>query len=388
METIGRFFDPPQGHFFLFGPRGTGKSTWLRGHWPEAIRIDLLKGEEERLFCARPERLREICRAAPAHSVVIVDEVQRAPQLLSEVHSLIEDPGMTTRFVLTGSSARKLKRSGVDLLAGRALLQSMHPFMAGELGALFNLQRALEFGMVPLIVDSPDPAHRLGSYASLYLREEVKAEGLVRNIGDFARFLEAASFSQASPINLAEVARECAVQRKTVEGYLEILEDLLLCFRLPVFTRRAQRQLVAHPKFFYFDAGVFRSLRPTGPLDSPSELAGAALETLVAQHLRAWNDLNGSNHSLSYWRTRSGSEVDFVVYGPLGFWAIEVKHSLQVHSKDLRGLKAFREDYPEARAVLLYRGEVAFQQGEVLVVPVEHFLKQLRPGQSILEDGA
>ena len=383
METVRRFFTPPGDHFFLFGPRGTGKSTWLRGHWPEAVWVDLLKGEEERRFSARPERLREICLAAPDHSVLVIDEVQRVPQLLTEVHCLIEDAAITTRFVLTGSSARKLKRSGVDLLAGRAILQRMHPFMAAELGSQFCLQRALKFGLVPLVLDAPDPASRLGSYASLYLREEVKAEGLVRNVGDFSRFLEAVSFSQSSPINMAEVARECAVQRKTVEGYLEILEDLLLCFRLPVFTRRAQRQMVAHPKFFYFDAGVYRSLRPSGPLDSPTELAGPALETLVAQHLRAWNDLTGAGHSLSYWRTRSGLEVDFVVYGPMGFWAIEVKHSGQVHSKDLRGLRAFQEDYPEARALLLYRGEVALKQGDVLILPVERFLREMRPGQPL-----
>ena len=384
METISRFFEPPQGHFFLFGPRGTGKSTLLRKHLPDALWIDLLKGEEERRFSARPERLREICRAAPERSDVVIDEVQRVPQLLSEVHSLMEDPTVRTRFVLTGSSARKLKRTGVDLLAGRALLQRMHPFMAGELGSQFNLQGALEFGLVPLVVDAPDRASRLGSYASLYLQQEVKAEGLVRNVGDFSRFLEAASFSQAAPINLAEVARECSVQRKTVEGYMDILEDLLLCFRLPVFTRRAQRQLVAHTKFFYFDAGVFRSLRPTGPLDSPSELGGAALETLVVQHLRAWNDLNGASHNLSYWRTRAGLEVDVVVYGPLGFWAIEVKHSLHVQPKDLKGLRSFREDYPEAQALLLYRGDVALQQGDVLVFPVERFLRELRPGRGLL----
>lgn len=207
----------------------------------------------------------------------------------------------------------------------------------------------------------------------------------MRNLGDFARFLEALSFSQGSVLNLAEVSRECAVQRKTAEGYLEVLEDLLLSFRVPVFTRRARRQLVAHPKFYYFDAGVFRSLRPAGPLDDPRMLRGLALETLVAQHLRAWIELDGDRHALSYWRTRSGSEVDFVVYGPLGFWAIEVKHSAQVHSRDLQSLKAFREDYPEAMPVLLYRGERRELHGEILVCPVDEFLQALVPGKAPLD---
>ncbi|MBT9586346.1 ATP-binding protein [bacterium] len=385
METVSRFFHAPKGHFFLFGPRGTGKSTWLRQAFPEAVWLDLLASEEVRHFSARPERLREVCAAAPLRATVIIDEVQRVPELLSVVHQLIEEPGHGVRFVLTGSSSRKLKRSGVDLLAGRAALQRMHPFMAGELGIAFDLQKALEFGLVPLVVNAPDPTVRLRSYAALYLQEEVKAEGLVRNLGHFSRFLEAVSFSQASPMNLAEVARECEVNRKTVEGYLEILEDLLLCFRLPVFTRRARRQLIAHPKFFLFDAGVFRSLRPTGPLDSASEIGGAGLETLVAQHLRAWNDLSASSHTLSYWRTRAGLQVDFVIYGPDGFWALEVKHSQIIHPKDLRGLQAFQADYPEAELVLLYRGKAALKQGAVSILPVEDFLRRLRPGVSLLE---
>ncbi|MBX3168601.1 MAG: ATP-binding protein [Candidatus Eremiobacteraeota bacterium] len=379
METVSRFFQPPAGHFFLFGPRGTGKSTWLRQAFPAALWLDLLSSEHMRRFSAHPERLREVCREVPVGGTVVLDEVQRIPDLLSIVHQLIEDPHIQVRFVLTGSSSRKLKRSGVDLLAGRAILERMHPFMASELGSEFDLHKALELGLLPLVVKAREPAATLRSYASLYLQEEVKAEGLVRNLGDFSRFLEAISFSQASLLNLAEVARECEVNRKTVEGYVDILEDLLLSFRLPVFTRRAKRQLVAHPKFFYFDTGVFRSLRPTGPLDSAAEMGGAALETLVAQHLRAWNDLSGSRHSLSYWRTRSGSEVDFIVYGPAGFWAIEVKHSQNVHSKDLRPLQAFQEDYPEAQCLLLYRGELARQQAGIRILPVDAFLRSLQP---------
>jgi len=224
----------------------------------------------------------------------------------------------------------------------------------------------------------------LRAYASLYLEEEVRLEGWVRNVGDFARFLEGMSFSHAGLLNVSNVARECQVNRKTVEGYLGILEDLLLGFRLPVFSRRAQRATTVHPKFYLFDTGVFRSLRPKGPLDRPQEAEGAALEGLVAQHLRAWNAYAGEPFELSFWRTRAGSEVDFVVYGPEGFWAIEVKNTRRVRPEDLRALRAFQTAYPESRPLLLYRGEDRLKIGEVTCLPVEPFLRELRPGREIL----
>jgi predicted AAA+ superfamily ATPase len=223
----------------------------------------------------------------------------------------------------------------------------------------------------------------LKAYVGLYLREEVQLEGMVRNLGDFARFLEAVSFSHAAQLNLSEVARECRVSRTTVEGYLGVLEDLLLAQRLPTFPRRARRQVVARPKLYWFDPGVFRTLRPTGPLDRPQEIAGAALEGLVAQHLRAWIDYSGAEHQLAYWRTRSGIEVDFVVYGPGGFQAIEVKHADTVRPRDLRGLKAFGEDYPEAELRLLYRGKEPLKISGVLCLPCEDYLLRVVPGQPL-----
>lgn len=383
MEIVHRFFQDPGAHFFLFGPRGTGKTTWLRGAVSDAIWLDLLAPSEHRLYEARPERLLDLIGQPDNRpKTIVIDEVQRVPELLSVVHQQIElRPDL--RFILTGSSSRKLKRSGVDLLGGRALLRRMPAFMAAELGPAFSLQRALMTGMLPLAWRATNPLDTLQAYLALYIREEVQMEGLVRNLGGFSRFVEAVSFSQASPLNLAEVARECEVGRKTVEGYLDVLEDLLLCFRLPVFTRRAQRQLVSHPKFFWFDAGVFRAARPTGPLDRPAELAGPALEGLVAQHLKAWNDLSGERHSLSYWRTKAGSEVDFVIYGPLGFWAIEVKHGAEPHRTDTRGLRSFREDYPEAKVALLHRGKDRLDLDGVPALPLEKFLLELRPGQEL-----
>lgn len=294
----------------------------MRAKFPDALVVDLLRAEEFRRFAARPERLRELVGAVPPGGDIVVDEIQRVPELLNVVHELMES-GKRWRFVLTGSSARTLRRGGVNLLAGRAILRTMHPFMAGELGAGFDLGTALSLGTVPTVLSSSDPAGALSAYASLYVEQEVRAEGLARDAGSFSRFLEAIAFSHAATLNVSEVARECETSRSTVSGYVELVEDLLLAFRLPVFSRRAKRRLVAHPRFFYFDCGVFRSLRPSGPLDRPEEIAGPALEGLVAQHLRAWLAYSEADGRLYYWRTRAGAEVDFVLYGATGIWGID-----------------------------------------------------------------
>ena len=379
---LGRFFQEPSSHYFLFGPRGTGKSTWLRAKHPDALWIDLLAPEAQRQYAARPERLREVVAGNADREVVVVDEIQKVPELLDVVHELIERR-LGPRFILTGSSARKLRRAGVNLLAGRALVRSLHPFMAAELGDRFRLDSALTQGLVPLVWDAEHPADSLQAYVGLYLREEVQMEGLVRQVGDFSRFLEVVSFSQAAVLNVSEVARECQVSRKTVESYLGILEDLLLSFRVPVFTKRAQRHLSSHPKFFWFDTGVYAALRPAGPLDRPEEIAGPALEGLVAQHLRAWIDYSGGAYQLSFWRTKSGNEVDFIVYGRDGFWAIEVKHTAHLRPADLRGLRAFEEDYPEASLRLLYRGRETLDLDGIRCLPCEDFLRALVPGKPL-----
>ena len=378
MEIGGRFLQAHAGSFFLFGPRGTGKSTWLRSLRDQAVWIDLLDPEIFRLFQARPERLIERVSAQPLAIDVVIVEVQKIPALLDVVHQLVEGE-RPLRFILTGSSARKLRRGAANLLAGRLTELHMHPFMAAELGDAFNLQRSLQIGLVPLVWSAIQPENTLRAYASLYLKEEVQAEALVRDLGAFARFLEAISFSHGSLLNLAEVSRECQVGRKTAEGYLEILEDLLLSFRIPVFTRRAQRNLVAHDKFFFFDAGVYRSIRPTGPLDKPEEIEGMALEGLIAQHLRAWAGYRSVLVELFYWRTKSGSEVDFVLYGADVFVAIEVKRSRNIHHTDLRALKAFQADYPLASVCLLYMGVEELKIGDVLCLPCDTFLKTLHP---------
>lgn len=379
MELQPRFFDPPRESFFLLGPRGTGKTTWLRDRLPDALFVNLLRPETYRELSARPERLRELVLGSPDRPDVVIDEVQRIPELLNVVHDLIESSD-SRRFVLTGSSARKLRRGGIDLMAGRAVVRTLHPFMAAELDP-FDLESALRLGMVPLVRAAADPADTLAAYVSLYLEEEIRAEGFARDVGRFSRFLEAISFSQAATLNVSNVAREAQVNRKTVEGFVDVLEDLLLGFRLEVFRKRARRQLAAHPKFFFFDAGVFRSLRPSGPLDRPGEIDGGALEGLVAQHLRAWAAYRRDDHDLFHWRTRGGVEVDLVLYGDSGPWAFEVKNSGRVRPEDLRGLKAFGTDYPQAELTLLYRGEDRLSIDGVRCLPVEAFLNALDPAK-------
>jgi len=213
----------------------------------------------------------------------------------------------------------------------------------------------------------------------LYIKEEVQNEGILRNIGGFSRFLEAVSFSYGSVINVANIARECRVERKVVSSYIDILEDLLLAFRLPVFTKRAKRKTSVHPKFYLIDPGIYRSLPFSGPLNRVEEIEGSVLEGLVAQHLRAWIAYTGKNDGLFFWRTSSGVEVDFVLYGESGCWALEVKNNWNVHSTNLRGLKTFREDYPQAKPVLLYKGDQSRVVDGILCMSVIKFLKDLKP---------
>jgi predicted AAA+ superfamily ATPase len=255
--------------------------------------------------------------------------------------------------------------------------------MASEFPS-FDLNAALMLGMVPLIRSAADPESTLAGYASLYLHQEVQAEGLVRNIGNFSRFLETVSFSHGSILNVSNVARDAEVSRKTAEGYIGVLEDLLLSFRLEPFTRRAKRDIISHPKFYLFDAGVFRSLRPRGPLDPAAEIDGPALEGLVAQHLRAWIAYSQNDAKLSYWRTRGGLEVDFVLYGSDTFSAIEVKNSAHVHNIDLRPMRAFLDDYPEATGIMLYRGRDRREVSGVKCIPVDQWLSELRPNRGVL----
>lgn len=368
-----RIFIPPKNQsFFLFGPRGTGKSSWVKAQFPSALYIDLLEDHTYRSLLARPEILDE--RIPPTNPLVILDEVQKIPAILDEVHRLIEKRKL--KFILTGSSARKLKKSGVNLLAGRALQCFMYPLTAAEFGKDFSLSKALKFGTLPLAATSSQPKKFLESYVGTYLKEEVMQEGLTRNLGSFSRFLEIASFSQASILNLSQVATEAQIHRKLVEDYFSILRDLLLSHELPVFSKRAKRELMTKRKFFFFDVGVFRTLRPKGPLDSESEALGPAFETLCLQELMALNHYHDFGYGFYHWRTRRHEEVDLVLYGEKGFLAFEFKSGTRLREVDLSGLKLFGEDYPQSKRYLIYNGKERRHQSGIEILPAELFFKE------------
>jgi len=374
----------PRQSFFLFGPRGSGKTTWLKEKFPSALFINLLEPDEFRLYQSKPERLREVVEAYNG-KVIVIDEIQHIPELLPLVHSIIEER-KDLQFVLTGSSARKLRRVGTDLLAGRAIREEMHPYIASELGERFSLAIALEWGLLPLVWEAKEPLATLRSYITTYLKEEVQAEGLVRHLGNFSRFLEVMSFSHGMQLNTSNVARECQVSRSTADDYIQVLKDLLLGCTLDIFVRRATRALSSHSKFYYFDAGVFKALRPKGPLDRKEELEGPALEGLVLQHIRAWIAGQSEIYSVHFWRTRSGVEVDFIVYGPQCFLAIEVKNNDAISPKDVQSLKAFCEEYPEATPLFLYRGKQRMQVRGVFCMPCEEFLLNIKVDRALQDD--
>jgi len=363
--------------FFLFGPRGTGKTSWSREKIPQALYIDLLETESFVDLLAHPERLEQMIPPG-FKDWIIIDEVQKIPQLLNEVHRLIE--GKNYKFILTGSSARSLKKKGVNLLAGRALSFKMFPLTAIELREDFNLKNSLQFGHLPFVYSrNNEQAIRdyLEAYTQTYLREEVMQEGLTRNVAAFSRFLEVASFSQGEVMNMSEIARETSINRKVIEDYFQILEDLLLAQRIPVFTKRAKRKLISHAKFYFFDVGVFQAIRPRGPYDLKEESEGASFETLAYQEIQAINSYFNYQYKIHFWRTVDKVEVDFVLYGPKGIIAIEVKRAETIDTKDLRGLRLFGEDYPEAKRLFLYGGKKKEYIENIQVIPLSEALQTL-----------
>lgn len=370
-----RLLSPPTQHsFFLFGPRGTGKTTWVKSQFPQALYFDLLKAETYASFLANPTRLE---KAIPNHfdDWIIIDEIQKVPELLNEIHRLIENKRY--KFVLTGSSARKLRRGGVNLLAGRALIHNLYPLTAVELGEDFNLDKYLWFGGLPAVTGNNNEMEYLKSYVQAYLQQEIIQEGISRNLSGFARFLETASFSQASVLNVSEVGRESFMERKVVEDYFCALEDLLIGVRLPVFAKKTKRRLVKHNKFYFFDVGVYQAIRPTGPLDDPKMTGGVALESLFFQNLRAINDYLKLDYQLFYYRTATGVEVDFIAYGKRGLRAFEIKTKKNVSSPDFYGLRAFKKDYPSARGIMVYGGDHKMYDYDIEVWPVTDALKFL-----------
>ncbi len=372
-----RIFKPSSKEsYFIFGPRGTGKTSWLKSHYKSAPFFDLLEGDT--LFDLSQSSKNLELRIGEKHrGVVIIDEIQKLPSLLDEVHRLIESR-KSLQFILTGSSARKIKKQGVNLLAGRALVERFYPLTVEELGKDFKIEKALKIGLLPKAWTSENPGSFLKAYLQTYIDLEVRLEGLVNDFVGFNRFLQAASFSQASVLNVSAIASDCAVERRTVTNYFNLLNDLFISYELPVFAKRAKRELIKHKKFFFFDAGVFQTIRPRGPLDSDAEMRGAALETLVLQEIIAQNSYKALGYEIFFWRTKNNLEVDFILYGSRGLIAIEVKSSSRVRESDLQGLLEFSRDYDMAKIYLLYGGTKYYRHGKIEIIPVQLFLASAR----------
>ena len=366
--------------FFLWGPRQAGKSTLLRRRYPDGLWFDLLKGDEFRRYVSRPELLREDLEAAdagPARQIVI-DEVQKVPPLLDEVHWLIENRGL--RFALCGSSARKVRRGAANLLGGRALRYELRGLTAGEVGDSFDLDRALNHGYLPRIYESGQPRRLLDAYIADYLRQEVAAEGLVRNLPAFSEFLDAAALSDGEPVNYSSVARECGVSGPTAKAYFGILEDTLLARWLPAWRRRAKRRLLAAPKLYFEDVGVVNRLARRGEVERGSDSYGKAFENWVFHELSAYVAYRDLDERLTYWRLPSGIEVDFVL-GDMRL-AIEAKASVRVASHHLRGLRTLAEEHPGVarRIVVCLEPRARRTSGGIDILPATDFARRLWQG--------
>jgi predicted AAA+ superfamily ATPase len=344
--------------YFLFGPRQTGKSTFVKSLISRKdLYIDLLPQRNFLNYAKNPGRLREEILAHLRQyddPLCIVDEIQKIPALLDEVHELIESRGI--RFILTGSSARKLRRGGANLLAGRAYTYHLFPLTSTEIGDGFDLSRAIKFGSLPVLWGSrEEDAHEfLRSYTETYLKEEVAAEGLVRNIGPFAKFLDIAAANDGETVNFSNIARECSVSVKTVQQYFQILEDTFLAFRVPAWTRSERRRLVSHPRYYFFDTGVTNALAHTLMDQLNPKVFGRRFEQFVICQLMACIHYKRLDRQLYYWRTNHGAEVDLLLCeGSRIVCALEIKSSQNIAGEQLGGLKSFILDNPGVPAYVL-----------------------------------
>ena len=365
--------------YFLFGPRGTGKSTLVRQALPKARVYDLLDGETFERLLRRPGLLGE--ETTPG-TIVVVDEIQKLPALLNEVHRLIEK--RRQRFLLTGSSARKLRRGGANLLAGRAYRADLFPLIKHEIPE-FDLVAYLNTTGLPEFYGEADADEFLRAYVGTYLKEEIQAESLVRNLAGFGRFLEVVALSNGEEINFAGIASDCGVPVRTVEGYFSILEDTLTGFSVEPFRRTKKRKAITRKKHWLFDLGVVRSLTRRGRVEPRSELFGRAFEHFIALELRAWLSYTRQDHALQYWRSTSQFEVDFVI-GDL--CAVEVKATTEVVDRHLKGLRAFKEEglVPVLGVVSLDSRYRKTNDG-LHIWPWELFLRQLWEGTLGLKSG-
>ena len=369
----------PATSFFLWGPRQTGKSSLLRARYPGAVWVDLLKSDEFVRYSRQPELLRQELLATEPTRPVVIDEVQKVPALLDEVHWLIENRQVV--FALCGSSARKVRRGGANLLGGRALRHELFGLVSTEIGAEFALTRALNHGGLPRHYLSDAPARMLKAYVADYLKDEIAAEGLVRNLPAFADFLAAAALSDAELVNFVNIARECGVSAPTVREYFQILVDTLLGRFVRAYVKRPKRRVIQAPKFYFSDVGVVSVLAKRGRVAPGSELYGKALENWICHELSAFLSYRGLDSELCYWRLASGIEVDFVT-DDLRL-AVEVKATARPADAHLSGLRALREDQRKVQRRVLACLETRARRTDdgIDILPVGEFLRRLWAGE-------
>lgn len=363
---------------FLWGARQTGKSTLLKSLFPNAIWFDLLKSDVYRRYQTQPAQFRETILASELDEIVIVDEIQKIPELLDEIHWLMVNHQI--QFILSGSSPRKIIRAGSNLLGGRALRYELYPLIQSEIPD-FDLTKALNNGLLPRHYLADNPKKLIDAYIGNYLTDEIIAEAKIRNINAFTQFIEAAAFSNGEMVNYSNIASECGVSYHTVKDYFQILVDTLIGRFVPAFQKKPKRRVILAPKFYYFDIGIANNLLKRGKIEIGSEAFGNAFEHFIYQELYAHSNYTDKNYPISYWRTTSQIEVDFI----LGDHevAVEVKGSDNIQSRHIKGLKSFSEEYKVKKLIVVSNDPLERKMGDVTVMPWKIFLEKLWKGEII-----
>lgn len=378
IERISPLTPELSGSVLLFGARQTGKSTFLEQRFADAIFIDLLDSKLRRRLQTQPELLYDMLEGRDDGTVVVIDEIPEIPELLNEVHRLIQKRGL--RFVLCGSSARKLRRKGTNTLGGRARPCFFYPFVSAELPDM-DLDKALLYGLIPPHYLNEHPEELLPAYIDVYLKEEVKEEAIVRKLDGFQRFLEAAALTSGEIVNYSNIANDCGVKSNTVKGYFEILEDTLIGYMVPAYTKVMKRKVVQAPKFYYFDVGVYNYLLHRTSLSPDTPEYGHCFEHFIMQEVRAYLGYNHKQGKMSYWHTYDGKEVDLVLGdAEVG---IEIKSATEIQTRHLTNFKPFRKEFPECRCIMVSRDPLTRKSGGVEVVYYKDFLKMLWGGEII-----
>lgn len=379
-----RALEPSKFSYFLFGPRGTGKSTWIQATYPNAMTVNLLRAKEYRELLKDPGLLEQWVKAANPKTVVI-DEIQKLPELLDEIQNLMFER-KSLQFVLTGSSARKLKKMNANLLAGRARTREFYTITSHEMNYNFNLRDILRFGCLPAVLNlnsAADKAEFLEAYVQTYLNEEIKQEAIVRALEPFVRFLEVSSLMNGQIWNGAAISRDVGSVRTTIEGYLSVILDTLIAVRIDAFKARAKVKERHNPKYYYFDPGVVRALGGRLHAEIESQETGYLFETFILNEIRAYASYRQKRIKIFHWGTPSRNEVDFVIESGKAKIALELKTSKQWKSEFNFGLKSLLEEEKVQKAYGIYDGDRALTADKIAVLPVKTFLRQLWAGEIV-----